>query len=88
MRYKLPNGDTSRLIERVIPASALRSAAAPTGDMAFATAVAAFGQKLRGDALLGTFNYGDIASLAGKQTDFWRQEFIRLTGVAGSVTTN
>ena len=88
LRYKLPNGDTSRLIERVIPASALRSAAAPTGDMAFATAVAAFGQKLRGDALLGTFNYGDIASLAGKQTDFWRQEFIRLTGVAGSVTTN
>lgn len=88
LRYKLPNGDTSRLIERVVPGSALRGAMPPTGDIAFAAAVAAFGQKLRGDALLGTFSYADIGTLAGKQTDFWRQEFIRLTGVAGSVATN
>lgn len=88
LRYKLPDGDTSRLIERAVPVSAIRNAALPTGDIAFAAAVAAFGQKLRGDALLGNFSYSDIGALAGKQTDFWRQEFIRLTGVAGSVTAH
>ena len=46
------------------------------------------GQKLRGDPLLGAFSYADIGALAGKQTDFWRQEFIRLTGVAGGIATN
>ena len=88
LRYKLPDGDTSRLIERTVPAAGLRTAALPTGDMAFAAAVAAFGQKLRGDPLLGNFSYADIGALAGRQTDFWRQEFIRLTGVAGGIATN
>lgn len=88
LRYKLPDGDTSRLIERAVPAAGLRTAALPTGDMAFAVAVAAFGQKLRGDPLLGDFSYADIGALAGRQTDFWRQEFIRLTGVAGGIATN
>ncbi|AZI37048.1 vWA domain-containing protein [Caenibius tardaugens] len=86
LRYKLPDGDTSRLIERVVPTASLRSAGAPGSDMAFAAAVAAFGQKLRGDPLLGTFSYADIGALAGKQTNFWRQEFIRLTGVASGIT--
>ena len=85
LRYKLPDGDTSRLIERAVPAGGLRTATAPSGDLAFAAAVAAFGQKLRGDPLLGNFSYADIATLAGKQSDFWRQEFIRLTAVAGGL---
>lgn len=82
LRYKLPNGSKSRLIERTVPASSLTSAALPRGDMAFATAVAAFGQKLRGDALLGDFSYAGIERLAGSQGSFWRQEFKRLVGVA------
>lgn len=88
LRYKTPNGTTSRLIERAVPSSALAAAAAPAGDMAFATAVAAFGQKLRGDPLLGDFGYAQIGSLAGKPTDFWRQEFVRLAAVAGGLATN
>ena len=67
--------------------SLLARAGAPRGDMAFAVAVAAFGQKLRGDPLLGTFSYPQIAALAGSQQDFWRQEFGRLVGVAGSLDT-
>jgi Ca-activated chloride channel family protein len=52
--------------------------------MAFAIAVAAFGQKLRGDTRLGRFDYGDIARLAGPQSDYWRQEFIALTRLAAT----
>jgi Ca-activated chloride channel family protein len=83
LRYKLPDGRTSRLIESTIPARSLRNAPAPEGDMAFAVAVAAFGQKLRDDSKLGTFGYDDIARLAGPQTNYWRQEFVQLTHLAG-----
>jgi Ca-activated chloride channel family protein len=89
LRYKLPDGQTSRLIERPVPARLLQTGAAPTGDFAFATAVAAFGQTLRGDAMLNGFGHAQIAALAGeglgRQRDFWRQEFVRLVGVAASL---
>ncbi len=84
LRYKLPDGKTSRLIER--PVMAQRGdMARPTGDFAFAAAVAAFGQTLRGDALMKDFSYADVAALAKGQNDFWRQEFLRLVAVAGSL---
>jgi Ca-activated chloride channel family protein len=82
LRYKLPDGDTSKLITTVVPASQIRSAQAPTGDFAFAVAVAAFGQKLRADNLLGDFGFDDIERLSGSQGDFYRQEFRKLVGVA------
>ena len=88
LRYKLPDGTTSRLIERPVAASLMRTAARPGGDFAFATAVAAFGQKLRGDAMLNGFTHAQIAALAGPQNDFWRQEFVRLVGLAGSLAGN
>ena len=82
LRYKLPNGTSSRLIEQAVPAAAIRTAAAPQGDFAFATAVAAYGQMLRGDALLGNFGFAELRRLAGGQRDFWRQEFLRLAELA------
>lgn len=85
LRYKLPDGDTSKLIDFVLPASKLKGASAPTGDFAFAAAVAGFGQKLRGDPLLGKFGFGDLASLAGRQDDFYRQEFVKLAAVASGM---
>ena len=88
LRYKLPDGTTSRLIERPVAASLMRTTMRPTGDFAFATAVAAFGQKLRGDAMLNGFTHAQIAALAGRQNDFWRQEFVRLVGLAGSMAGN
>jgi Ca-activated chloride channel family protein len=86
LRYKMPDGKTSKLIENAVPATLLAQATAPKGDFAFAAAVAAFGQSLRGDVLLKGFDSGRIAALAGPQSDFWRQEFVRLVGVADSLS--
>lgn len=82
LRYKLPNGDTSRELSRAVPTAALARARAPRGDMAFVTAVAAYGQKLRGDPQLGRFTFADVRQLAGPQTDHWRGEFVKLAGLA------
>lgn len=84
LRYKLPDGDRSMLIERPVGASLIASAQAPRGDMAFASAVAAFGQKLRGDKYLGSFTYADIRRLAGDQRGYLREEFLKLTSLADS----
>ena len=65
-----------------LDAAMLSSARRPSGDMQFATAVAAFGQKLRGDPLLADYAYPQIAALAGPQRDFWRQEFLQLVMTA------
>ncbi len=82
LRYKLPGETASRLITRPVDAGLMQSAQAPSGDMAFVTAVAAFGQKLRGDKYLMGFSYPQIASLAGAQSDYWRSEFGRLVRLA------
>ncbi|WP_247718067.1 vWA domain-containing protein [Qipengyuania proteolytica] len=82
LRYKRPDGEKSALITYTLPASALRTTALPGGDFAFASAVAAFGQKLRGDPMLASFGYGQIAGLAGNPRDFWRQEFLQLVKTA------
>lgn len=82
LRYKLPGGTKSRLINRQIGANGLRNAAAPRGDMAFAVAVAAFGQKLRGDKYLGDYDFQNIQKLSGNGGDFWRQEFRKLSNLA------
>lgn len=86
LRYKLPKGKKSRLITRQIPASKLRGAAQPSGDMAFAVAVAAFGQKLRGDKYLGDYDFGKIGLLTGTGGDYWRQEFRQLNDLAADQT--
>lgn len=85
LRYKLPDGDTSKLIEQVVASSAFSNAAAPKGDFAFAAAVAAFGQVLRGDELMQGYGFDDIGGLAGSQDNFWRQEFLQLNELAGSM---
>ncbi|WP_240330718.1 VWA domain-containing protein [Sphingorhabdus sp. Alg239-R122] len=84
LRYKLPGQDRSRLIDRTVPAAAMRGAGAPRGDMAFAVSVAAFGQKLRGDKYMGDYSFDDIRDLAGRQDVYWRQEFLRLAQLADS----
>lgn len=83
LRYKLPDETESRLIETPVAARRLAAATLPTGDAAFAIAVAAFGQKLRHDTRLGDFGYADITHLAGRQTNYWRQEFVELANLAG-----
>ncbi|EGF90844.1 von Willebrand factor type A domain protein [Asticcacaulis biprosthecium C19] len=82
LRYKLPGENTSRLIERAIPASSVANAQPARGDMAFAVSVAAYGQILRGDTYLGGYGLGDARALAGTQSDYRRQEFLELTRLA------
>lgn len=84
LRYKLPDETKSRLITRSIASQGLLSANRPSGDMAFAVAVAAFGQKLRGDKYLGDYGFQNIGSLSGNGGDYWRQEFRKLNDLAGS----
>ena len=86
LRYKKPDADSSKLLEYTLPASALATNRAPRGDFAFASAVAAFGQKLRGDNLLAGFGYDDVAEMAGDPRDFYRQEFIQLVKTAASTS--
>lgn len=86
LRYKLPNGSKSRLISRQISAGNLTRARAPKGDMAFAIAVAAFGQKLRGDKYLGEYGFQNIDALAEDTSNYWRQEFRKLNGLAADQT--
>jgi Ca-activated chloride channel family protein len=40
---------------------------------------------LRGDALMLGYSFDDIGKLAGDQDNFWRQEFLRLNALAGSL---
>lgn len=84
LRYKLPGEETSRLIEQALPASTLKSSNALSGDFAFATAVAAYGQILREDKYLNGFDMAAVRKLAGTQTDYRRQEFLELTRLAES----
>ena len=53
--------------------------------MAFAAAVAAYGQLLRGDTLLNGFSYRDAVALAGEQDGYWRSEFLQLASLASAM---
>jgi Ca-activated chloride channel family protein len=85
LRYKLPSQDQSRLIEQPVNAALIGSARAPVGDAAFITAVAAYGQLLRGDRNLGAFGFDDVRRLAEPYAgaDYWRREFVSLATLAG-----
>ncbi|MBN8280828.1 MAG: VWA domain-containing protein [Gammaproteobacteria bacterium] len=88
LRYKVPEGDTSRLIEQPVQRAALRPlGAAP--ELRFAAAVAAFGQKLRGSDYLGSYSWADIAALAagarGDDPEGYRGEFVSLVRLADTI---
>ena len=54
--------------------------------MAFVTAVAAFGQKLRGDKYLGNYSLGDVRRLAGQPNGYLRGQFAELVALADAQT--
>jgi len=88
IRYKLPNEDVSKLITTPVTKANEVSAAA-SDDVRFSTAVAAFGQKLRGTDSLATYSYADIARLgAGSRGDDafgYRSEFLSLVRLADAL---
>jgi len=87
VRYKLPGESKSRLAEQPVRQATARAtlAAAPT-DQRFAVAVAAFGQRLRGEPQVSDYSYADIATLAndarGADPDGYRAEFVKLVRMA------
>ena len=80
LRYKLPQGGPSVLVQQPVAVSRLASASDPVGDTAFALSVASFGQYLAGSPGIGSFGPADMQRLAGQQSDPARGEFISLLG--------
>jgi Ca-activated chloride channel family protein len=91
VRYKAPGGSASKLIERPIGANdTVVSLSAAPESTRFAVAVAAYGQKLRGDPWVGdSFGWDAVTALAqgarGQDPDGLRAEFVQLTKAARDV---
>jgi len=87
IRYKLPDDAVSKLITMPIDKdSEFPSIGAAPGEARFASAVAAFGQLLRGDSYTKSFTYDDVITLAqpvrGRDNFGYRTEFINLVRLA------
>ena len=78
LRYKLPDGRTSRLLEHAV----LDRVDRPSEDFTFAAAVAAFGMLLRDSEHRGSATMGDVVEMAsralGEDPDGYRAEFVQL----------
>ncbi|MEM7123699.1 MAG: VWA domain-containing protein [Pseudomonadota bacterium] len=90
IRYKLPGETTSTLMQQPIlaPDNDIRLTEA-SEDVRFAVAVAAYGELLRDNVHLGTWEMGDVIDLAsnalGDDPFGYRREFVRLADLAGSL---
>ena len=86
IRHKLPDADTSTLQTFPVGKGQERRFSRASNDARFATAVAAFGQKLRGDSQVADYSYGDIIAQAnkakGEDKYGYRAEFIKLVRLA------
>ena len=91
LRYKQPEGSNSRLIEQALPKQAFsdENLKNPSENLKFASAVAGFGQILRGGTYTGNFGYDDVKELArearGGDEFGYRAEFISLVEIASSI---
>jgi Ca-activated chloride channel family protein len=87
IRYKAPDGDTSKLLEFPVRDAAPRM----SPNLGFAAAVAEFGLLLRRSDFKGGSTWEQAASLArqhrGEDEDGYRAEFIRLVELAGALET-
>jgi Ca-activated chloride channel family protein len=89
IRYKLPKEDKSKLITTPVGTeSDFTSLKAAPAEARFATAVAAYGQILKGGQYTGSYSYDDVIALAqgakGKDEFGYRAEFINLVRLAKS----
>jgi Ca-activated chloride channel family protein len=92
IRYKLPSSSTSTLITTPITTAleSLNGTSAPR-ETRFATAVAAFGQLIRGGRHTEDYSYDDVIALAqsakGDDEYGYRAEFTNLVRLAKSAAT-
>lgn len=88
VRYQLPEGGNSRLIERPIASDSVGKA---SNDLQFAAAVAAFSQQLKDGRYTGDFSLKDTEALArgarGDDPFGLRAEFVQLVELAQSLQT-
>ena len=87
VRYKAPDGETSKLLEFPVRDASQRMSA----NLGFASAVAEFGMLLRRSEFKGLATWEQAVSLArqhrGEDDDGYRAEFIRLVELAGALET-
>jgi len=88
LRYKQPDGDTSRLVSFPLSDEG-RSFSKASADFRFASAVAAFGMLLRDSQYKGAYTFDAVIELAGSSRgpdeDGYRAEFIELAKRARSL---
>lgn len=88
LRYKTPDGNTSKLIEMPVP-DQQRQIQNTSSNFRFAASVAEFGLLLRNSAFKQQASYRDVISMAtnavGADTEGYRKEFIKLVQSANSV---
>jgi Ca-activated chloride channel family protein len=89
LRYKEPQGATSKLLAQPLAGAAVPITQA-SADQQFAAAVAEFGLLLRQSEQRGTATYGTAVQLAqagrGPDADGYRAELVRLVGLAEGLT--
>ena len=82
IRYKLPDGRESKLMEQAITKDMPANSAAVKRDVRFSTAVAGFAQLLRGGQYTGSLRYEDVIEDAdgalGSDGNGHRAEFVQL----------
>jgi Ca-activated chloride channel homolog len=82
IRYKLPTESKSRLLEQPIPLATNSIGADLRREVQFSTAVAGFGQLLRGGTYTGSYGYEDVIRDAqgavGEDRFGYRGEFVQL----------
>ncbi|MEJ2141896.1 MAG: VWA domain-containing protein [Gammaproteobacteria bacterium] len=93
LRYKNPGTSISKLTTQVITRKdILDDINKATDNLRFSSAVAAFGQLLRGGKYTGQFAYRDVLKLAqtarGKDMFGYRGEFINLVNMADTLSSN
>ncbi len=86
IRYKNPDQANSQLLQWPILKEQISTLSQVSDEFKFAASVAAFGQTLRNDTYLKSFNYDDILSLArnskGSDQFGYRGEFLQLVSLA------
>jgi Ca-activated chloride channel homolog len=82
IRYKLPDENQSKLIQQPIPVNTGTPRGAIANEVRFSTAVAGFGQLLRGGTHTGSLTYEDVLGQAqtakGEDRFGYRAEFVQL----------
>jgi Ca-activated chloride channel family protein len=90
IRYKLPHGTESELIEFPLAAASVRAAGKETPDFLFAASVAGFGMLLRDSPYKGAVTYESVIAMAqnavGQDKYNYRKNFVEMARKAKTIS--